>query len=376
MVVSNAFCFFYEGGNHMTSQDFLVALGVIINALPGGLYALTFGFASVPTAAGFIVGAIGCGLLGVVSPISFQAETLTLAGTMGRTIQERLSMIFLEGVILLCVGLMGLFTVIVNFIGPVINNGMMAGVGIILARVAVEMTKRNPVVGTISIVSAVLTYYMTPNPADKLVYTIVVCVIVSSIAASFFNKMGEIHIDESREKFILQKFIFNKNVLRGALGITALNVGANIAFGNITAQTLAKSQVNLDHLTIISSIADIVSSMFGGAPVQAIISATGAAPHPIASGVLMMSIMAIILVTKMLPKIGKFVPNESIAGFLIVLGVIVTVPINATLALQSGFGTSDMIVGGVTMAVTAITDPFVGMASGVVVKFLIGIFGI
>ncbi len=75
----------------MTSQDILVALGVIINALPGGLYALTFGFASVPTAAGFIIGAIGCGMLGIVSPISFQAETLTVAGTMGRTIQERLS---------------------------------------------------------------------------------------------------------------------------------------------------------------------------------------------------------------------------------------------------------------------------------------------
>lgn len=359
----------------MTSQDILLALGVVINVLPGGLYALTFGFASVPTAAGFIVGAVGCGLLGVVSPISFQAETLTLAGTMGRTIQERVSIIFLEGVILLLVGLMGMFTVIVNFIGPVINNGMMAGVGIILARVAVEMTKRNPVVGAASIVSALLTYYMTPNPGDKLVYTIVVCVILSSIVASFFNKMGNIQIDESREKFILQKFIFNKRVIRGALGISALNVGANIAFGNITAQTLAKTQVNLDHLTIISSIADIVSSMFGGAPVQAIISATGAAPHPLASGVLMMSLMAIILITKMLPKVGKFVPNESIAGFLVVLGAIVTVPINATLALQAGLGSSDTIIGGVTMVITAITDPFVGMVSGVVVKFLIGMFG-
>jgi AGZA family xanthine/uracil permease-like MFS transporter len=99
----------------MTTQDFLVALGVIINALPGGLYALTFGFASVPTAIGFIIGAVGCGVLGVVSPISFQAETLTLAGTMGRTIQERLSIIFLEGAILLVVGLLGMFQMLVNF---------------------------------------------------------------------------------------------------------------------------------------------------------------------------------------------------------------------------------------------------------------------
>ncbi|MDF2633754.1 MAG: hypothetical protein K0R78_628 [Pelosinus sp.] len=358
----------------MTTQDFLVALGVIVNALPGGLYALTFGFASVPTAAGFIVGAVGCSLLGVVSPISFQAETLTLAGTIGRTIQERLSMIFLQGAILLIVGLLGIFQIIVNFIGPVITNGMMAGVGIILAKAAIEMTARNPVVGGISIATALISYYITPNSADKLVYTIVTCVILSSIAAFFFNKRGHIQIDESREKFILQKFIFNKNVIRGALGISALNIGANIAFGNITAQTLAKSEVNLDHLTIISSLADMVSSLFGGAPVQAIISATGAAPHPIASGVLMMSLMAVILITKMLPKVGKYVPNESIAGFLLVLGAIVTVPINAGLALQSGLGSSDLVIGGVAMTVTAITDPFVGMVSGLVVKFLMGFF--
>ena len=360
----------------MTMQDFLVAFGVIINALPGGLYALTFGFASVPTAAGFIIGAVGCGLMGVVSPISFQAETLTLAGTMGRTIQERLSIVFLEGTILLVVGLMGMFTVIVHIIGPVITNGMMAGVGIILARVGVEMTARNPVVGGASIGAALLTYYLTPNPADKLVYTIVICVMLSSIVAFFLNKRGDIQIDESRERFILQKFVFNKTVIRGALGISALNVGANIAFGNITAQTLAKSEVNLDHLTIISSFADMVSALFGGAPVQAIISATGAAPHPLSSGVLMMSLMAIILITKTLPKVGKFVPNESIAGFLVVLGAIVTAPINAGLALQSGLGSSDLIIGGVTMTVTAITDPFIGMVSGLVVKLLIGVFGV
>ncbi|GMA97629.1 hypothetical protein [Pelosinus sp. IPA-1] len=358
----------------MTAQDFLVAFGVIINALPGGLYALTFGFASVPTAAGFIIGAVGCGVLGIVSPISFQAETLTLAGTMGRTIQERCSMIFLEGAILLVVGLLGIFQVLVNFIGPVITNGMMAGVGVILAKVAVEMTTRNPIVGGTSIFTALLTYYITPNPADKLVYTIVSCVILSSIAAFFFNKQGDIQIDESREKFILQKFVFNKTVIRGALGISALNVGANIAFGNITAQTLAKSEVNLDHLTIVSSLADMISSLFGGAPVQAIISATGTAPHPIASGVLMMSIMAIILITKMLPKVAKFVPSESISGFLLVLGAIVTVPINAGLALQSGLGSNDLIIGGVTMTVTAITDPFIGMVSGLVVKLLMGVF--
>lgn len=360
----------------MNMQDLLVAMGVVINAIPGGLYALAFGFASVPTAVGFMIGAIGCGVLGVVAPISFQAETLTLVGTMGRNIQERLSMIFLEGVILLIIGLLGMFQILVGFIGPVITNAMMAGVGIILAKVAVEMAYRNPVVGGVSIITALGSYYLTPNPANKLVYAIVVCVTISSLVSVMLKRNQSIHIDQARERFVLQKLVFNKQVIRGALGLSALNIGANIAFGNITAQTLAKTEVNLDHLTIISSIADMVSSLFGGAPVQAIISATGAAPHPLAAGVMMMSIMAIILISGLLMKVGRFVPTESIAGFLLLLGAIVTVPINASLALQSGVGTPDSIIGGVTMVVTAITDPFLGMVSGLVVKFLIQMFGI
>jgi len=356
-------------------EDLLAAIGVIINGLPQGLLALTFGFASVPTAAGFIVGAIGCGLLGVVSPISFQAETITLVGTMGRTIQEKLSMVFWEGSILLIIGFMGVFGKIVDFIGPVITNAMMAGVGIILARVAVDMTRRNPLIGGISIASALLTYYITPNPANKLVFTIVISVAAATIACILAKQQTTLSYDESREKFIFQKPIINANVIRGTLGIVTLNIGANIAFGNITAQTIAKTDVNLDYLTIISSLADMTSSLFGGGPVQAIISATGAAPHPLLAGVLMMGLMAVILLAKLLPRIGKYVPNESIAGFLLVLGAIVTVPINATIALKSGVGTPDTVIGGVTMVVTAITDPFVGMASGLVVKFLIGIFG-
>lgn len=359
----------------MTVQDFLVAMGVVINAIPGGLYALSFGFASVPTAAGFVVGAVGCALLGIVAPISFQAETLTLVGTMGKNIQERLSMIFLEGVILLAVGLLGFFKAIVGFIGPTITNGMMAGVGIILAKAAMDMTTRNPLVGGSSILAALIAYYVTPNPADKLVYSIVACVVLSSAIGVLTKKGPVLNLDMSREKFIFQKLIFNKRVIRGALGLSALNVGANIAFGNITAQTLAKTEINLDHLTIVSSIADMVSSLFGGAPVQAIISATGAAPHPLASGVLMMVVMAAILGAGLLVKIGKYVPGESIAGFLLVLGAIVTVPINAELALQSGIGTPEGIVGGVTMTVTAVTDPFLGMLSGLIVKYLMGMFG-
>ncbi len=116
----------------------------------------------------------------------------------------------------------------------------------------------------------------------------------------------------------LEKPTVNFTVIRGALSLACLTIGANIAFGNITGG-MANANMNVDHLTVYSGLADAVSSLFGGGPVEAIISATGAAPHAVWSGVIMMAIMALILFFGLLPKIGKFVPSQSIAGFLFIL---------------------------------------------------------
>ena len=91
-------------------QDLFAAIGVVLNGLPQGLLALTYGFASVPTALGFLIGAVACAVLGSVAPISFQAETIVLAGTMGKDIRERLSMIFFGGVLMTVMGFTGLLT--------------------------------------------------------------------------------------------------------------------------------------------------------------------------------------------------------------------------------------------------------------------------
>ncbi|SCY68407.1 guanine permease [Desulfoluna spongiiphila] len=346
-------------------KDILAALSVILNGLPQGLLALSFGFASIPTALAFIVGAAGCLLFGCVAPISFQAETITLAGTMGKNMQERLSMIFFGAAAMATIGVFGFLEKIVSFVGPAITNGMMAGVGIMLARVAFGMATKNKAVGFSSIASGFLTYMMTKD----LVYTITISVVLSSAVALAMKQKSDMNAVE-KEGFSLQKPILNLSVARGALAMVCLNIGANIAFGKITGN-IAGASVNVDHLAIYSSLADMASSLFGGGPVEAIISATGSAPHPVFSGVLMMTLMAIILFAGLLPKIGKYVPSESIAGFLFVLGAIVTVPINASAALGGG----NTIVGGVTMAVTAISDPFLGMMAGLIVKCLSPLVG-
>ena len=336
--------------------DLLAIIGVVLNGLPQGLLALTFGFASVPTALAFFVGAVGNTITQSVAPISFQAETITYAGTAGKDRSERCTMIF--------IGVFGLLTKIVNFVGEDVAYGMMAGVGIILVKAAIDMIKSDAISGGVSLAAALITYYFTKDSANTLVYTIVISVVASCIANAFFNKEKSSIVVED-DKFVRQKFTINANVILGALGMVCLNIGSNISFGGITAGMATGGNYNVDNLTVISSLADMFSSFFGGAPVEAIISATANAPHAVWAGVIMMVVIGVILLLKLLPKIGKFVPSSSIAGFLFVLGIFKTVVLDA----PSAFAVN-AAVGGTTMVVTAVTNPFLGMLAGVAAKLL------
>ncbi|MGM9972844.1 MAG: NCS2 family permease [Clostridiaceae bacterium] len=347
-------------------QDLLAAIGVVLNGIPQGLLAASLGFASVPTALGFLVGAVACYALGSVAPISFQAETIVMAGSMGKSMKERFSMVFYAGILMAVLGAFGLLSVISNFAGQVVLSGMMAGVGLVLAKLSIDMVKENKLVGAVSIVTAIIVYFLM---GKNLVYTIVISLVVSSIAAKVAHQeITSMIPGEKPFKLTLSKPIFNISVLRGALVLACLTIGANIAFGNITGGIAGTTQ-NVDHLTIYSGLADSISSLFGGAPVEAIISATASAPHAVTAGVIMMLIMAAILFTGLLPKIGKFVPSQSIAGFLLILGAVVTFPGDAAIAF-SGTNPGDSLVGGVTIAVTAFVDPFVGMVCGILLKLL------
>lgn len=346
--------------------DLLAIIGVVLNGLPQGLLALSFGFASIPTALAFFIGAVGNTITGSVAPISFQAETITYAGTAGKNRAERCTMIFLGGAIMALIGAFGILTKIVDFVGADIANGMMAGVGIILTKTAIDMVKKDKIAGIASLVSALVTYYVTRNNPNTLVYTIVVSVICSCIVSAIFKKDKEKdNIVVVDDKFKRQKFVINSSVIMGALGMVCLNIGSNISFGSITASMATAGNYNVDHLTVISSLADMGSSFFGGAPVESIISATASAPHPVAAGVIMMAVIGVILLIGLLPKISKYVPSSSIAGFLVVLGIFKTVALDAPAAFAT-----NAAVGGTTMVVTAISNPFIGMIAGYAVRLL------
>ncbi|MGE5484842.1 MAG: NCS2 family permease [Ignavibacteriales bacterium] len=348
--------------------DVLAAIAVVINGLPQGLLALSYGFGAFPTALGFAVGVVGALLFGSVAPISFQAESIVLAGTMGCNRYERCTIVVICGLAMAAVGAFGLLQPTIAFIGPAIESGMMAGVGIILATVAINMVKSNAKVGVVSVAVALLVYAFKKD----LVWTIVASVVASTVLwLAVRPKTGPQGQGSTADTEVIKAIplTFNPQVIRGALAMICLQIGGNIAYAGITGN-IAKTPVNVDRVTLYSGLADAASAFFGGGPVEAIISGTGAAPRPLLAGVLMMGIMAVILLLKLLPTIGKHVPSESIAGFLFVLGAIVVFPVNVKAAIGA-----DAVVGGVTTVVTAATDPFIGLIAGVIIRTLMGTIG-
>lgn len=147
--------------------------------------------------------------------------------------------------------------------------------------------------------------------------------------------------------------MFSFGVLRGTLALVCLTIGGNIAFGGISA-TISGTSENIDFVSIYSGLADALSSLFGGSPISAVIAPT-AAPNPQISAIILMALMAVILLTKSLPKVARFIASESVAGTLFILGTVVTIPDNLTAAF-SGATTGGAIAASIALAAVLWTD--------------------
>lgn len=371
----------------------LAVIFVTVNGITQLSYAASLGFALKPTSFAYFIGAIGNALTGSVTPIAGQAETLTVSG-LEKDMRNRVSSLLLAAVAMITLGLFGGVNKIATFAGAAVVTGMMSGVGLILSSVGIDMFIQEKRTGLISIVSALLTYALTINSPNAVVYTVAVSVLVSTLDFALIQKrridLGEIAKANGQSteqimsndwkfwqksfwsEFKLIKPTFNGKVLFGALSFICLNIGSNTAFGNITASLAGQTQ-NLDHLTIINSLADIPSVLFGGAPIEAIISGTAAAPWPVIAGIAMMLLTGALLLTGLVGKISKFVPAQSISGFLIVIGFIITfIPnLTAVSAMDPALSGGSPVQGYVALGVTALTkNPFIGMVAGILVRYL------
>ena len=229
---------------------------------------------------------------------------------------------------------------------------------------AIDLIKANKNTGIVSLVSAFLVYFLSKD----LNWTLISSMLASIV---FFLIQNKGPMEEVKEdgKFKFFKPITNFNVIRGALALTCLSIGTNIAYSGIVAGMAKVDNPNVDGLTIYSGAADVLTGLFGGTPVEITLSSTAAAPHPIAAGILLMIAMALILFARLVPKMARYIPSASISGFLFVLGSMVSVPMSAS-ASFSGADTANTLAAGATIAVTALVDPFVGLLAGIMIRFL------
>lgn len=363
----------------------LAIVAVIINGVPQLLYAQSRGFALKPAGFAYLIGALGNLLTGSVTPISGQAETITVA-SVRKNLRNNISSILLAALIMVVLACCGGVTKISDFAGTTVTCGMMAGVGLILAGVAWDMFEQEKRITLISLASALAAFVLFKNSPSRLVWTIFVSVLVSTLDFLLLQKRRvdvAAMLEEGRElvpennsewrlwkraywsDFKLVKPTLNLTVILGALSLVMLNIGANISFGGITA-SIAKTTQNYDHLSIINSLADVPSSLFGGPPIEAIISGTAAAPAPVACGIVFMAVTGLLLLVGAVGRLGRYLPAQSIAGFLFVIGLLITfIPMAKAVSTDAETGTA----GYVAMGVTAWSkNPFLGMVAGVIVK--------
>ncbi|HKG72550.1 MAG TPA: hypothetical protein VKA87_11650 [Nitrososphaeraceae archaeon] len=395
-----------------TPDDIAGSLSMLADVIGEGLVGISLGWAAKPTGIGFIVGLVF--LLGFrsLAPVSFEVESLTIVSRIAkRAWHIMIYAVILAGIIGAILGAIGAYSTIVEFIGPAIQYGMMTGVGIVLAIVAVDLIKENKTIGIISAASAFLVYFATRSDPSAIIYALAVSVVISVIVGRF-RKFDPILPDIKREKIHLvlpwKKFgqlfrsyqsyeVLDSNtgsqktttiikrltrldkilIVRAALSLLALRVGTSIAYPSIDYDIAGVPQVTgsgasiFDATNIIAGLSGFASAIFGGAPLEPIISGTAAAPNPILAAALMMAFAAAILLLGLMGRAARYVPLQAVTGFLLVLGTLIIFPENAPAAMEA-----DPLVGGVTAVVTAATmDPFIGMIAGLIVKGLVAISG-
>ena len=282
---------------------FILAVRCIINGVPQLLYAQARGFIKLQVL--YLIG--GLALVYRFGNADFaQAETITGA-SVRKNLRDNVSSILLAALFIIIIGIFGGVNKISDFAGVAIISGMMSGVGLILAGVSLDMFSQDRRTSLVSIVTAIAAYAVFYNSPNKVVWTIFFSVALSTADFLFLQKRRvdmAASVEEGREYFKMSsewrfwkkeywkdfkpvRPRINAAVILGALSLVMLNIGANISFGGITASIAGTTQ-NFDHLSIINSLADFPSALFGGPPIEAIISGTAGAPWPVACGIAFM----------------------------------------------------------------------------------------
>lgn len=361
----------------MNVKDLLIVFFSLFDVVSGAILALSYGFLMLPSAIGYAVGALGSVITGSVTPVSFMYESMVLSWGQSKDFKDRISMILYAALLTGILGLLGLPQLIVNSIGQEIFLGMLAGVGLYLAKVGLEIAFQRKIIGIPCLIVAILTQLIKNDLIVTVSVSIPFGILLNYLLQKFTKQTGQkvpaikipvykswFAMVRAELKLILPKM--NKKVFIGTLALSTLTIGGNIAYTAANTQ-ISHTVATYNQSTVISSLADFASSLFGGANMELIVTPTASAPHPILAGILFMAFAAFILATGLVHKIARFVPISAMGGYLFVIGALLILPYNAADAFKAG----NAVVVALTMAFTVFTNPFYGIVAGVLAKFVL-----
>ena len=365
----------------MTLQDVWIAVLALLDVVSGAILAISFGYLLLPSALGFLVGGVGSLLTGLVTPISFQQENIVLSRDLTNDQRQRVSMILGAALLTGILGIAGLPEYIVESVGVEIFLGMLAGVGLYLTKVGFDLAKDDWLIGLPCLVVALLVQFLT----DNLIWAVTASVLLGVIIKLVKDRLkdgetstAEIVVPEYdswwdgiRTEFKLVKPVVNFDVVIGWLALATLTLGGNIAYHAVNLD-MAGTSGGYNAVSVVSGVADLASSLFGGTAMEVIVSATATAPNPVVSGVLLMFGAAIIIATGLAYKIAKYIPVSAMGGYLVVIGAVRVLPYNA----MDAFAAGNPFVVAVTMGTTVSTNPFYGMIAGLLTKLVLGLLGV
>jgi adenine/guanine/hypoxanthine permease len=360
-------------------KDVVVSLLSQLDVLSGAIIALNFGFLMFPSSIGYLTGVVGSLITGSVTPVSFMYESMVLSYSLSKKFRERITMILIAAAVTAIFGIFGLPQLIVDRVGKDIFLAMLAGVGVYLAKVGLDISMEDKKIGMPCFLVAILTQLITKD----LIWTVSISIPFGFVLQWFlikykiYNKPTQkiripkykSWLEMVRRETRLIKPVFNRKVLLGSLALSTLTVGGNVAYVGATLE-MTKSAPTYNQATIISGIADYTSGLIGGANMELIISPTASAPHPLGAAIIYMSIAAIILGSGLIYKIAKYIPISAMGGYLFVIGAFLILPYNAIDAFKIG----DPVVVALTLSMTALTNPFYGLLAGLVSKFILVTF--
>jgi adenine/guanine/hypoxanthine permease len=357
-------------------RDILIAILSQLDVISGSVLALHYGFAMLPSAIGYMTGAIGTLITGNATPVSFMYESMVLSYGLSSKFRDRISMILLAALITGVLGVFGLPQLIVESVGKDIFLAMLAGVGLYLARVGLNIAKIETLIGIPCFVVAIITQLLT----NDLLWTVSISIMLGMgihLFRIYVIKIkppsGNIKLPEYlsfkdmfRKEMKFIKPAISLNIIIGALALSVLTIGGNVAYTAFTAD-ISKTKPTYNAGTIISSIADFASSSFGGANMELIISPTAASENAVRAAFLYMSIAAILLATGFVHKAARFLPTSAMGGYLFVIGAFLMFPDYAKQAFDSG----NTLAVALTITMTSLVNPLVGLVTGILTGFLI-----